>query len=46
MEDIYRAFYIHSDILGNAELPSLSEAEQRLEKAEKNVNTDATKRQS
>ena len=35
MEGIYRAFYIHSDILGNAELPSLSEAEQRLEKAEK-----------
>ena len=34
MEDIYRGFYIHSDILGNAELPSLSEAEQRLEKAE------------
>lgn len=23
MEDIYRAFYIHSDILGHAELPSL-----------------------
>ena len=35
MEDIYRAFYIHSDILGNAELPSMSEAEQRMEKAEK-----------
>lgn len=33
--DIHRAFYIHSDILGNAELPSLSEAEQRREKAEK-----------
>jgi len=35
MEDIYRAFYIHADILSNAELPSLSEAEQRLEKAGK-----------
>ena len=23
MEDIYRTFYIHSDILGHAELPSL-----------------------
>lgn len=35
MEDIYRVFYIHSDFLGNAELPSLSEAEQRLQRAEK-----------
>lgn len=35
MEDIYRAFHVHSDILGHAELPSLSEAQQRVEKAEK-----------
>ena len=35
MEDIYRAFHIHSDILGHAELPSLLKAEQRIEKAEK-----------
>ena len=35
MEDIYHAFYIHSDILGHAELPSLLKAEQRVEKAEK-----------
>ena len=31
MEDIYRAFHIHSDILGHAEL----QTEQRIEKAEK-----------
>ena len=37
MEDIYRAFYIHSDILGHAELPSLLKAEQRVEKAEKTL---------
>ena len=37
MEDIYRAFHIHSDILGDAELPSLLKAEQRIEKAEKNL---------
>ncbi|KAJ7384375.1 hypothetical protein OS493_022488 [Desmophyllum pertusum] len=35
MEDIYRTFFIHSDILGHAELPSLLKAEQRIEKAEK-----------
>ena len=34
MLNIYRAFYIHSDVLGHAELPSLLEAEQRIEKAE------------
>ena len=38
MEDIYRAFYIHSDILGHAELPSLLKSEQRVEKTEKHVN--------
>ena len=37
MEDIYRAFHIHSDILGDAELPSLLKAEQRIEKTEKNL---------
>ena len=30
MEDIYRAFHIHSDILGHAELPSLLKAAQRI----------------
>ena len=44
MEDIYRAFHIHSDILGHAELPSLLKAEQRIEKAE-NPNADTSKRQ-
>ena len=39
MEDIffYRAFHIHSDILGHAKLPSLLKAEQRIEKAEKTL---------
>ena len=37
MEDIYRAFYIHSGILGHAELPSLWKAEQRIEKADKTL---------
>ena len=37
MKDIYRAFHIHSDILGHAELPSLLKAEQRIEKAEKTL---------
>ena len=37
MEDIYRAFYIHSDILGHAELLSLLKAEQLVEKAEKTL---------
>ena len=36
-EDIYRAFHIHYDILGHAELPSLLKAEQRIEKAEKTL---------
>ena len=44
MEDIYRAFHIHSDILGHAELPSLLKAEQRIEKR-KNPNADTSKRQ-
>lgn len=35
MEDIYHAFYIHSDILGHMELPSLLKAQQCVEKAEK-----------
>lgn len=43
MEDIYRAFYIHSDILGHAELPSLLKSEQRVEKTEKHVNANALK---
>ena len=34
MEDIYHAFYINSDVLGHVELPSLSEAEQRLKKVQ------------
>ena len=37
MEDIYRAFHIHSDILGHAKLPPLLKAEQRIEKAEKTL---------
>ena len=37
MEDIYRAFHIHSNILGHAELLSLLKAEQRIEKAEKTL---------
>ena len=35
MEDIHRAFHIHSDILGHADLPSLLKAKQRIEKVEK-----------
>ena len=35
MEDIHRAFHIHSDILGHADLPSLLKAKQHIEKAEK-----------
>lgn len=35
MEEIYHAFHIHSDILGHAELPSLSEAQKRVNKAER-----------
>jgi hypothetical protein len=34
LENIYHAIYIHSDILGHEELPSLLKAEQRIEKAE------------
>jgi hypothetical protein len=33
LENIYHAIYIHSDILGHEELPSLLKAE-RIEKAE------------
>ena len=37
MEDIHRAFHIHSDILGHADLPSLLKGKQRIEKAEKTL---------
>ena len=34
LENIYCAFYIHSDILDHAELPSLVKAEQRISNAD------------
>ena len=38
MEEIYRAFHIHSSILRHAQLPSLTKAEERLQRAEAMLN--------
>ena len=44
MKDIYRAFHIHSDILGHAKMPSLLKPSNALRKR-KNPNADTSKRQ-
>ena len=44
MEEIYRAFHIHSDILGHAELQAIKNRATHWE-SRKNPNADTSKRQ-